>query len=155
MFPELNIPAAKLQLKERKQADGTVYFVVVDQFRKKELKLTPEEWVRQHCVHFLMNEKKYPITLLNEEKKVNVNGMSKRYDIVAYKNNGKVKLVVECKAPSVQITQTTFDQIARYNLSLNADFLMLTNGLNHYFCQMNFKEKTYTFLRDLPEYSVL
>ena len=147
---KLNFPQYQFRFKNTENKIG-----IFTPLRKKFVILTPEEWVRQHCVHFLMNEKKYPITLLNEEKKVNVNGMSKRYDIVAYKNNGKVKLIVECKAPSVQITQTTFDQIARYNLSLNADFLMLTNGLNHYFCKMNFKEKTYTFLRDLPEYSVL
>lgn len=121
--------------------------------RKKFILLTPEEWVRQHCVQFLINEKKYPIVLLNEEKKVEVNGMPKRYDILGYNSNGSVKLIVECKAPQVEITQKTFDQIARYNLSLKAEYVMLTNGLNHYFCQMDYSNKNYHFLKDLPDYS--
>lgn len=120
--------------------------------RKKFIVLTPEEWVRQHCVQFLMHTKKYPITLLNEEKKVVVNGMPKRYDIIGHYPHGGIQLIVECKAPSVEITQTTFDQIARYNLSLQATYLMLSNGMNHYFCQMDFEQKKYHFLRDLPEY---
>jgi hypothetical protein len=97
-----------------------------------------------------MNEKKYSAQLMNEEKKVEINGMSKRYDIIVYKPDGQIKLIVECKSPEVELTQDAFDQIARYNLSLEADYLMLTNGINHYFCQLDYKNQTYIFLPDLP-----
>ena len=145
---KLNFPQYQFRFKNTENKVG-----IFAHLRKKFIVLTPEEWVRQHCVQFLIQEKHYPSTLLNEEKKVDVNGMSKRYDILGFKKNGQVKLIVECKAPSVNITQTTFDQIARYNLSLNAEYLMLTNGLNHYFCKMDFLEQKYFFLKDLPEYA--
>jgi hypothetical protein len=145
---KLNFPQYKFKFKNTENKIG-----IFAHLRKKFIVLTPEEWVRQHCVQFLIQEKKYPITLLSEEKKVEVNGMPKRYDILGFNNNGQVKLIVECKAPSVKITQSTFDQIARYNLSLNAEYLMLTNGLNHYFCKMDYTEQSYFFLKDLPEYA--
>ena len=97
-----------------------------------------------------MQEKKIPKSLINVEKKIELNGLDKRYDIVVFKPNGKISLIVECKAPKIKITQTVFDQIARYNLALNADYLMLTNGLNHYYCQMDYAAQKYNFLRELP-----
>ena len=112
--------------------------------------LQPEEWVRQHCLHYLIDIKNYPKSLINVEKELRIHQLKKRYDIVVYKPNGDVHLVVECKAPGVQIKQETFDQIARYNLVLNADLLMVTNGINHYYCQMDYESETYNFLRDLP-----
>lgn len=121
--------------------------------RKKFLVLTPEEWVRQHCVQYLLHEKNYPSRLLAEERQVLVNQLPKRFDIVGYFRDGSVQLIVECKAPKVVITQSTFDQIARYNLSLNARYLMITNGLEHYFCEIDPQQKTYHFLRDLPEFT--
>ncbi len=124
---------------------------IFSKLRKKFIILTPEEWVRQHCVLFLIHEKGFSPQLMNEEKKVEVNGMSKRYDIIIYKPDGQLKLIVECKAPTVNITQDTFDQIARYNLSLDAQYLMLTNGINHYFCQLDYDNQTYIFLPDLPK----
>jgi hypothetical protein len=122
--------------------------------RKRFFILQPEEWVRQHCVHYLMNEKNYPQSLINVEKELTVNDLKKRYDIVIFNNDGSIHLIVECKAPKININQDTFDQIARYNLSLNATYLMVTNGLNHYYCQMDFENEKYIFLKDIPEYSL-
>ena len=125
---------------------------IFDEIRKKFVVLTPEEWVRQHVVKYLLLEKKYPKSLINVEKLVKVNGLNKRYDIVVFQPNGEIFLLIECKAPEVAISQQTFDQIARYNLKLNAQYLMVTNGLNHYFCQMDFENEQYVFLKEAPEY---
>jgi len=103
----------------------------------------------------LLQEKKYPKSYINAEKTITINGTKKRYDLVVFKPNGELFLLVECKAPEVTITQHTFDQIARYNLKLNADYLMVTNGLNHYFCQMDFEQEQYVFLKELPDYPKL
>lgn len=126
---------------------------VFDVLRKKFVLLTPEEWVRQHVVHFLLNEKNIPKSLLNVEKQLKVHGLVKRYDALVYNPNGSIHLIVECKAASVPITQETFDQIARYNLALKADFLMVTNGLQHFFCQMDYEQEKYHFLKDIPEWN--
>ena len=114
--------------------------------------LTPEEWVRQHCVHFLNKNLNYPLSLINVEKQLEVSGLKKRYDVVVFNSDGSIKILVECKAPSVAITQDTFDQIARYNLSLNAELLMVTNGLSHYYCQLDYQQGQYNFLPELPAY---
>ncbi|MFY8188951.1 MAG: type I restriction enzyme HsdR N-terminal domain-containing protein [Flavobacterium sp.] len=133
-----------------KQKDNVVF--IFDEIRKKFVVLTPEEWVRQHVVHFLVYEKKYPKNYVNVEKQINVNGTIKRYDVVVFDALGNYDLLVECKAPQVQITQNTFDQIARYNFSLQANILMVTNGLNHYFCKINPAQNGYLFLQDLPSF---
>lgn len=126
---------------------------IFDEIRRKFVVLQPEEWVRQHVICYLIQEKGYPISLINVEKELKINDISKRYDIVVFSKNGDILLTVECKAPQVQITQKTFDQIARYNLVLKSDFLMITNGLNHYFCTVDYVQKKYIFLKDLPAYS--
>jgi type I site-specific restriction endonuclease len=120
--------------------------------RKKFVVLTPEEWVRQHTVQFLLREKKYPKSLVNVEKLLKVNGLAKRYDIVVFNPDGSIFILVECKAPEIKISQLTFDQIARYNLAMKSQFLMVTNGLNHYFCSMDYTNKKFDFLRSLPDY---
>ena len=144
----LNFPTYSLRLKNSE--NNTHIFDVI---RKKFVVLQPEEWVRQHCIQFLIQEKNFPISLINVEKVVLINGLKKRYDIVVYNPNGSLALVVECKAPEVKITQATFDQIARYNLTLKASFLMVTNGLNHYFCTMNPNLESFEFLESLPNYN--
>jgi hypothetical protein len=116
--------------------------------------LTPEEWVRQHVVQFLLQQKKYPKSLINVEKLLKVNGLTKRYDVVVFNNDGSIFILVECKAPVIKITQNTFDQIARYNLTMNAANLMVTNGHHHYFCQMDFEKEKYNFLKELPDYTI-
>lgn len=126
---------------------------IFDTIRKKFVVLQPEEWVRQHCLQFLIQEKKYPKSLINVEKELKINQLKKRYDIVVYNTDGSIHLIVECKAPKIEIKQAAFDQISRYNLELNASYLMVTNGLNHYYCQMDFENKKYRFLKDIPEYS--
>ena len=125
---------------------------IFDAVRKKFVLLQPEEWVRQHCVEFLIREKKFPKSLINVEKEVKLNGLSKRYDIVVFNPDGSIHLMVECKAPSITISQHTFDQIARYNLKLNATYLMVTNGMEHYYCSMDFEKECYNFLKDIPAY---
>ena len=126
---------------------------IFDEIRKKFILLTPEEWVRQHVVQFLLQDKKYPKSYINVEKLIKINNLSKRYDGVVFQPNGEIFLLIECKAPEVPISQQTFDQIARYNLVMKAKYLMVTNGLNHYFCQMDFENEKYVFLKELPEYS--
>lgn len=118
--------------------------------RRKFVVLTPEEWVRQHAVQFLLNDRKYPKSLVNVEKLLKVNGLSKRYDAVVFNPDGSIFLLVECKAPQIRIDQSTFDQIARYNLSMRSEFLMVTNGLNHYFCRMDYENQRYVFLTEIP-----
>ncbi len=124
--------------------------LIFDPIRKKFIVLNPEEWVRQHVVQFLIQEKNYSENLINVEKQLKLHNTTKRYDVVVFNSDGSVFLIVECKAPSISITQETFDQIARYNMSLNASFLMVTNGLDHYYCQIDFENQRYVFLRDLP-----
>ena len=128
--------------------------LIFDEIRKKFVVLQPEEWVRQHCVQYLINEKHYPKSLINVEKELKINDLKKRYDIVVFNSDGSIHLIVECKAPTITIKQNTFDQIARYNLALNAAYLMVTNGLNHYYCTMDFEEERYQFLKDIPEYKL-
>ena len=122
--------------------------------RKKYLLLTPEEWVRQNCINFLISALSYPKSLINVEKQIKINGKLKRYDIVVFNPDGNVNILVECKAPSISINQDTFDQIAQYNMTLNSNYLMLTNGKEHYFCIMNFGNKTYSFIKELPKYKL-
>lgn len=129
--------------------------LIFDEIRKKFIILTPEECVRQHVIHHLLYELNYPKSHINVEKLIKINGLTKRYDVVVFQSNGEILILIECKAPSIAISQATFDQIARYNLVLHANFLMVTNGLNHYFCQMDFKNEKYLFLKDLPAYTNL
>lgn len=143
----LNFPKYNFRFKSNE--NKTLIFDII---RKKFVVLTPEEWVRQHVIHFLITEKHYPINHINIEKQLKLNDTIKRYDVVVFKNNGDIHIIVECKAPSININQQTFDQIARYNLSLNSELLMVTNGLEHYFCSMDFNQKKYRFLKDLPNY---
>lgn len=127
--------------------------LIFDVIRKKFVSLTPEEWVRQHVIQFLITEKKYPTSLISVEKQLTLHNEVKRYDIVVYNTDGSIHVIVECKSFNVSITQKTFDQIARYNLSLNATFLMITNGMNHYFYSLDYEAKKYTFMKDIPCYT--
>ena len=145
---KLNFPSYSFRFKNNQNK-----IAVFDELRKKFVILTPEEWVRQHCVRFLASEKNYPLSLINVEKQLKIASLIKRYDIVVFEPEGDIQIIVECKAPSVKITQETFDQIARYNLSIQAKYLMVTNGIQHYFCQMDYENETYIFLKELPEYS--
>lgn len=145
---KLNFPTYSFRFKNSENKVS-----IFDEIRKKFIVLTPEEWVRQHMIQFLLQNMKYPKSFINVEKLIKVNGLSKRYDGIVFQPNGEIFLLIECKAPEVPISQATFDQIARYNLVLKAKYLMVTNGLNHYFCQMDFENEKYIFLKELPEYS--
>ena len=144
---KLNFPKYNFRFKSNE--NKTLIFDII---RKKFVILTPEEWVRQHTLHYLIYDKKYPVSHINVEKQLLLNETVKRYDIIIFKNDGEVYIIIECKAPSITINQITFDQIARYNLALNSDILMVTNGLTHYFCKMDFENKKYLFLHYLPPY---
>ncbi|WP_297978449.1 type I restriction enzyme HsdR N-terminal domain-containing protein, partial [uncultured Capnocytophaga sp.] len=133
-----------------KNSENKLY--IFDIVRKKFVSLTPEEWVRQHTIQFLLKEKKYPQSLMNVEKQIQVNQLTKRYDIVVYRSDGSIFLAVECKAPQVKITQQIFDQIARYNMTLKAENLMITNGLHHIFYQIDYVNQKYVFLEELPDF---
>lgn len=145
----LNFPKYSFRFKNSENK-----IAVFDELRKKFVILTPEEWVRQHVVQYLILDKNYPKNHINVEKQLKLGKLTKRYDAVVFKPNGEIKVVVECKAPHIKITQEVFDQIARYNLSLKADYLMLTNGINHYYCKLDYKAEKYEFLRELPAYKI-
>lgn len=143
----LNLPSFDFRLKSNENKT-----LIFDNFRKKYVVLTPEEWVRQHFANFLVHQKQYPSTLMAIEKQLSINGLQKRTDIVVYNRKGTPEIVVECKAPNVSISQDTFDQIARYNLRLQANYLIVTNGLEHYFCKIDHNTESYVFLKDIPNY---
>ena len=145
---KLNFPTYSFRFKNSENK-----LLIFDGIRKKFVVLQPEEWVRQHCIQYLIQHKKYPQSLINVEKELKINTLKKRYDIVVFNPDGSIHLLVECKTPTVRINQETFDQVARYNLELNATYLMVTNGINHYYCQMDFENECYQFLKDIPNYS--
>ena len=145
-MPKLNFPAYAFRFKNRENKR-----LIFDPIRKKFVVLTPEEWVRQHTVQYLISEKGYSVNLINVEKQLILNETKKRYDIVVFRPDGTIFLIVECKAPHIEITQETFDQIARYNLVTQATNLMVTNGIVHYYCRMDYENEQYVFLEDLPK----
>ncbi|MCK0145479.1 type I restriction enzyme HsdR N-terminal domain-containing protein [Arenibacter sp. F26102] len=143
----LNYPSYPFRFKNR---ENKIY--IFDVIRKKFVVLQPEEWVRQHVVQNLISDKNYPQAHINVEKQLLVNNLKKRYDVVVFNPNGSIEILVECKSPDIKITQQVFDQIARYNLQLKAKYLMVTNGMNHFFCKMDFENEQYSFLKDIPSY---
>ena len=143
----LNLPTYKFKIKSNENK-----YAIFDIVRKKYVSLTPEEWVRQHIIHFLIEDKNYPISLIAVEKQLTINNLTKRTDILVFNTDGLPHIIVECKAPSIPIKQDAFDQIARYNLKLNANFLMVTNGLKHFYCKMDLIKEEYVFLENIPTY---
>tara|TARA_B110000914_G_scaffold66962_1_gene58486 strand:+ start:2177 stop:2626 length:450 start_codon:yes stop_codon:yes gene_type:complete len=146
-LPILSLPIYKLKMK----SDGEKTYIF-DVVRKKYLLLTPEEWVRQNFIHYLNKEKKYPLGLMGVEQMVKYNSLKTRADIVMYNTEGKANIIVECKAPDVKITQDTFNQIAKYNSQLKVKYLLVTNGMNHYCCEMNYEKNEIVFLEEVPTY---
>lgn len=134
-----------------KSSENSIH--IFDIIRKKFVVLQPEEWVRQHTLHFLIEEKKYPKSIINVEKQITVNKLKKRFDIVVFNSDGSIQILVECKAPDININQATFDQIAQYNIKLKAKYLIITNGLEHYYCQIDLEKEKYTFLKEIPDFS--
>ena len=141
------MPIYKLKMKE---IGKNIY--IFDEIRKKYLLLTPEEWVRQNFIQYLNQEKKFPIGLIGVEKIVSYNFIKNRLDIIVYDHSGNPYLIVECKAPHVNINQETFYQIGKYNSQLKAKYLVVTNGNKHYCCEMNYHNNEINFLKEIPEY---
>jgi hypothetical protein len=146
---QLNLPECNLKLKKNGEK-----FQVFDPVRKKYVALTPEEWVRQHFIHFLSNEKQYPLSLMKSEYSLQYNKTGRRSDILIYDTSGTPLILVECKAPDIEINEKTFMQIARYNYSLKVKHLIVTNGMQHYCCMMNYNPDGFTFLKEIPDYSL-
>lgn len=149
MLP-LNLPSYPINLQRR---DGKN--VIFDSLRKKFVTLTPEEWVRQHFVHYLTDVKGYPQGLLTNEVQLSLNGTKKRCDTVLFGKDLSARMIVEYKAPHVEITQAVFDQITRYNMVLKVEYLIVSNGLQHYCCRIDYTTMRYTFLPDIPAYHEL
>jgi hypothetical protein len=148
MVQKINFPEYQFRFKSNE--NKTLIFDIV---RKKFVVLTPEEWVRQHVLNFLISELNYPLSLINVEKQLKLHNTKKRYDIVVYNSDASIHLIVECKAPDITIDQAVFDQIARYNFSLNSSYLMVTNG--YYYCSIDYLKEHYVFLKELPTFQRL
>ncbi|MEM1336166.1 MAG: type I restriction enzyme HsdR N-terminal domain-containing protein [Bacteroidota bacterium] len=145
---QLNFPKFEFRFKSTENR-----IQIFDIIRKKFVVLHPEEWVRQHVIHYLISVKKYPKQHINVEKQLLINGLQKRYDVIVLTTSGKIRILVECKAPGIRLDQDTFDQIARYNLKAAADYMMVTNGIHHIFCQIDHNNEKYTFLPEIPDFS--
>ncbi|MBD5217710.1 MAG: type I restriction enzyme HsdR N-terminal domain-containing protein [Bacteroidales bacterium] len=145
--PVLNLPPYDMKLIREEDA-----IKVFDVLRQKYVALTPEEYVRQHFVNYLCNHLGYPSSLVANEVSINVNEMSKRCDTVVFRNPDHPLMIVEYKAPGVAISQATFDQIVRYNMALKARYLVVSNGLNHYCCVVDYENDTYHFIPEIPDY---
>jgi hypothetical protein len=144
----LNLPPFPHQIKQK---DGKLY--IFDILRKKYIFLTPEEWVRQHFIHYLINQYQYPKALMRVEGGLTYNTLKQRTDLVVYDRTGKPFALVECKDTLTPLTQQTFEQAARYNYVLKAPFLIIANGLSYACCQVDHQAGTYRHLDDIPPYS--
>lgn len=145
MFTELNLPTYSFRIE---QQHGKRF--IFDEIRKKSVVLTPEEWVRQNFIKYLIDCKKFPASLMAIETGLKINQNQFRADLLVYSRSGSPLVLVEFKAPSVKVTQQTFDQIARYNMTFQVPYLIVSNGLNHYCCMVNLEKQTYAFLKEIP-----
>ena len=160
MLPELNFPKYNFRIRKRVFAEGEASSAkaiheIFDRVRKKFVALTPEEWVRQHLLEFLIMEKKFPLSLLAIEKELILNQTKKRTDLLAYSNKLKPILIAECKAPNVVLDDETLKQALRYNLVYNVSFLIITNGMNHYLFEGEANNKSWRQSESFPNYDIL
>ena len=144
---KLNLPeyAFRTKIENGKQ-------LIFDSIRKKFVVLTPEEWVRQNFIQYLIREKKYPESLMAVEKQIMVNGKQRRFDLLIYLKNGQPLLIAEFKAPGVKINQDAFDQVVRYNMALRVERVVVSNGLEHFACKIDYPKNSYSYLHGVPEY---
>ena len=147
----LNLPKCTLKV-SRDSADRLKVF---DTLRKKYVALTPEEYVRQHFVNYLINDLHYPVGLTANEVTIKLNDTTKRCDTVVWNKTGRPVMIVEYKAPAIAITQEVFDQIVRYNMVLHADYIVVSNGLQHFCCRLDYTNNTYQFIPQIPDYNAL
>jgi ABC-type transporter lipoprotein component MlaA len=146
---KLNFPTGDVRFKNKENKP-----YIFDPIRKKWLHYTPEEWVRVHCLNYLTNTLQYPSSWIKVENEIKLYNTLKRFDILIVNPNQGNLLLVECKAPSVKIDQKVFDQLARYNLPLKSEYMMVTNGLTHFFCTMDYDHRRYHFIRELPKFAI-
>lgn len=146
----LNLPKFDINIKK---AGGKIS--VFDRLRRKFVACTPEEWVRQHFINYLINEKGYSESLIANEVQLNLNQQKRRSDSVVYDRNLRPLMIIEYKAPEVAINQAVFDQIVRYNIVLKVKYLIVSNGINHYCCLIDYENQSFTYLQDIPNYSDL
>ena len=146
----LNLPQYEIKIGE-KDGKRTIF----DFLRRKYVTLTPEEWVRQHFVHYLIEHKGYPKGLLGNEIEIRIGSKHLRCDSILYNKVAQPQMIIEYKAPTIKIQQKTFDQISAYNLLLKVDYLIVSNGLQHYCCKMDYEHQNYLFLQDIPDYENL
>lgn len=147
---DLNLPPFDIKVKK---VNGKL--VVFDQLRRKFIALTPEEWVRQHFINYLTTEKGYSSSLIANEIQINLNNQKRRCDSVVYDKGLQPIVIVEYKAPDVNITQDVFDQIVRYNIVLKVKYLIVSNGINHYCCKIDYTTQSFEYLSDIPHYTDL
>lgn len=148
---ELNLPAYSVKFKSGEDGKALIF----DEIRKKYVVLTPEEWVRQHFVNYLVTEKSYPRGLMALEVMFKMNKLVRRVDILVYNKKGEPLLIVECKAPEVKINAAVFDQIVSYNIKFRLKYIIVTNGLQHYACSINLETGEWSFLDAIPDYELL
>lgn len=146
----LNLPPYAIKITEK--GDKRLIF---DFLRRKYVALTPEEWVRQHFTHYLVEHKGYPQGLMGNEIELHMGEKRLRCDTILYNKEARPRMIIEYKAPAIQLQQKTFDQISVYNLLLKVDYLVISNGLQHYCCKMDYLNQKYAFLRDIPDYENL
>ena len=146
----LNLPQYEINITEK---DGKR--LIFDFLRRKFVALTPEEWVRQHFTHYLVEHKGYPKGLLGNEIELQIGDKKLRCDTILYNKVAQPRIIIEYKAPTVALQQKTFDQISAYNLLLRVDYLIISNGLEHYCCKMDYEKREYHFLPDIPDYEKL
>jgi hypothetical protein len=144
---KLNLPAYQFNIKI---VDSKKY--IFDFVRKKFVLLTPEEWVRQNFIMYLIHSKKYPGSLMSVERQIKLYGKLFRFDLLIYNKKGDPFMIAEFKSPAVPVTQETFDQVVRYNMALKVDFVLVSNGMQHFICQIDYKTNSYKFLREVPFY---
>lgn len=144
---ELNLPKYGIKI-----ANENGHQTIFDVLRRKYVALTPEEWVRQHFVHYLIEHKGYPQALMANEIQLAIGNKKLRCDSVLYDRSLKPRMIIEYKAPTVNITQKVFDQITIYNMLLHVDYLVVSNGIKHYCCRMDYDNQKYLFLDDIPNY---
>ena len=147
---KLNLPEYTFRVKKKEKKT-----YIFDDFRKKYVMLTPEEWVRQHFLMYLVTELDFPKSLIAVEAGLKLYKRIKRTDIVVYNKQGNPVLIVECKAPEVKLNEKVFDQVVRYNMALQVNYLIVTNGLDHYCCQLDYEKNTYNFLKNIPNYKFI
>jgi hypothetical protein len=146
----LNLPEYQFNIKKKENT-----CLIFDSLRRRWVTLTPEEWVRQNFVQFLITEREFPAALMNNEISLTQNGIKRRCDTLVADRTGAPLAIIEYKAPTVEITQKTFDQIVRYNMVLKARFLIVSNGIKHYCCKIDYENNSYSFINDIPNYSQL